>query len=77
MPQKKSRKEYDCGGVKTHLQKIDKKGQVVISKDIRESAGIEESDYVYVKTLGKGKILITRIGAENDLEKLIEKMIVE
>lgn len=74
---KKPRKEYDCGGIKTRLQKLDGKGQIVISKDIRKAADIKYGDYVYIKSLGEGKILITRIGTEIKLEELIEKIALE
>lgn len=53
--------------VKSRLQMIDKKGQIVISKELRQAAGLEYGTYVFLKPLGDGKIMVQSIGTPSEV----------
>jgi bifunctional DNA-binding transcriptional regulator/antitoxin component of YhaV-PrlF toxin-antitoxin module len=40
--------------------KIDSKGRVLLSKELRKAGGVEKNDRLVAKPIGKGKILLER-----------------
>ena len=61
--------------LKVRIQRLDKKGQLIINKKIRQEVGMTDDCYVYLSPRGKGKILLSVIGDANDLISLIEKAV--
>lgn len=59
--------------VKSQIQRIDRKGQIVIAKSVRRAAGIEDGWFVLVRPLSDGKILIHAIGELPELLRLQQK----
>lgn len=73
MPRKRrSRADEGYINIKARIQKLDKKGQIVICRELREKAQIRVDDFVLLKPLGKGKILLQVLGSKNDFLKVLE-----
>jgi len=49
--------------------KLDKKGRVFLSKDIRKAAGVQPEDHLIAKSLGSGKILLEKTNRRSHLKK--------
>ena len=52
------------------LARVSSKGQIVLPKIYRDFLGISEGDYVYVKDVGPGLLLLGKIG-ENNLDETV------
>jgi AbrB family looped-hinge helix DNA binding protein len=44
------------------LARVSSKGQIVIPKNYRDFMGILEGDYIYIKDVGPGLLLLSKIG---------------
>ena len=42
------------------IVKVDNKGRILLSKELRKAGGVEKNDRLVAKPLGKGKILLER-----------------
>lgn len=42
------------------MVKVDNKGRVLLSKELRRASGVEKNDHLLAKSLSKGKILLEK-----------------
>lgn len=75
MTKKLTRQKETENTLKVRIQRIDKKGRIIINKKIRQEVGMPDNCYVYLSPLGKRKVLLRVIGDAKDLVSLLEKAI--
>lgn len=58
---------------KARIQKLDPKGQLLVSREIRELVGIPVGSYVYLKPIGKRRVLIQGLGGHEEFFACVER----